>query len=77
MADKTEPDTLNFEKSLTELTDIVESMEDGQLSLEQSLAQFERGITLVRTCQQKLQTAEQKVKILTESYNTPESDSEQ
>ena len=52
MTDKTEPDTLDFEKSLAELTEIVESMEDGQLSLEQSLAQFERGITLVRTCQQ-------------------------
>jgi exodeoxyribonuclease VII small subunit len=77
MSDNTEPDTLDFEKSLAELTEIVESMEDGQLSLEQSLAQFERGITLVRTCQQKLQAAEQKVKVLTESYTPSESDSEQ
>ena len=40
-------------------------MEAGELSLEESLSAFERGIALTRSCQQALQAAEQKVEILT------------
>lgn len=58
--------SLNFEASLDELNTIVEEMENGELSLEQSLKQFERGIALTRQCQSALKTAEQTVKILTE-----------
>jgi exodeoxyribonuclease VII small subunit len=56
----------NFEKSLTELNKLVEQLETGKLTLEQSLTAFERGIQLTRDCQQALTAAEQKVQILLE-----------
>ena len=55
---------LGFESSLEELEDIVENMESGELSLEASLKAFEKGITLTRECQEALNQAEQKVKVL-------------
>jgi exodeoxyribonuclease VII small subunit len=55
---------LAFEKSLKELEALVTRMEQGNLSLEESLQHFERGIQLTRTCQQALKEAEQKVEIL-------------
>jgi len=54
-----------FEDALTELESLVDTLEQGDLTLEQSLAAFERGIKLTRTCQKALDTAEQKVRILT------------
>ena len=54
----------NFEKSLQELEDIVSRMEKGDLSLEDSLEHFERGIKLSRECQQALRNAEQKISVL-------------
>lgn len=57
---------IDFEKSLTRLNALIEKMETGQLSLESSLTHFEEGIALIRQCQEKLQTAEQKIQILTE-----------
>lgn len=57
---------VNFEKSLTELEDLVESMEQGDLSLEEALKAFEKGIALASSCQQSLQKAEQKVTQLVE-----------
>jgi exodeoxyribonuclease VII small subunit len=62
MTKKTRP--FDFEKSLDELEKLVELMEQGDLSLEESLKHFERGIALTRSCQQALAEAEQKVKIL-------------
>lgn len=53
-----------FEEALTELEHLVEQMERGELSLEDSLQTFERGIHLTRRCQQALQAAEDKVEIL-------------
>ena len=55
-----------FEESMDELEKLVEQMERGDLSLEDALKSFERGIKLTRTCQQALQDAEQKVQILLE-----------
>ena len=43
----------------------MDTLERGDLSLEQSLAAFERGVLLTRTCQKSLDAAEQKVRILT------------
>ena len=63
MAKKT-PQEPNFETALKELEALVEKMEQGDLSLEDSLRHFERGVMLSRTCQQALQAAEQKVEIL-------------
>ncbi|MGB1291947.1 MAG: exodeoxyribonuclease VII small subunit [Pseudoalteromonas sp.] len=58
------PENLSFEQALEELTVIVTDMEQGDLSLEQSLKQFERGIALANASSSKLQQAEQKVAIL-------------
>lgn len=55
-----------FEAALEELEKIVENMEDGELSLEDALKQFEKGIKLTKASQQALEKAEQKVKILVE-----------
>ena len=56
---------INFEATLNELETLVEQLERGDISLEESLKQFEHGIQLVRSCQQSLQAAEQKVQMLT------------
>ena len=58
------PEQPDFEASLKELETLVETMEKGDLSLEDSLGHFERGVQLSRTCQQALKEAEQKVEIL-------------
>ena len=55
----------SFEDALTELESLVETLEQGDLTLDQSLAAFERGIKLTRNCQKALDEAEQKVRILT------------
>ena len=55
----------NFEKSLAELEKLVITLEKGELSLEQSLNQFEKGIQISKKCQQALSLAEQKVEKLT------------
>lgn len=65
-ARKSATQTIDFEKSLNELEQLVEKMEQGDLSLEQALQQFERGIELARGCQSALQQAEQKVEQLLE-----------
>ena len=56
--------TPGFEQSLKELESLVEKMEQGDLSLEDSLSHFERGVQLSRACQTALKEAEQKVEIL-------------
>jgi exodeoxyribonuclease VII small subunit len=53
-----------FEQSLGELEQLVGKMEDGELSLDESLRSFERGIALYRDCQAALQQAEARVKLL-------------
>ena len=57
-------ENLNFETALTELEALVETMEHGELPLEDALKQFERGIQLTRTCQKALKNAEQKVAVI-------------
>jgi exodeoxyribonuclease VII small subunit len=54
----------SFEDSLAELEQLVNRLERGDISLEESLQAFERGVNLTRTCQKALQEAEQKVQIL-------------
>lgn len=56
--------TPDFEASLAELEAIVDKLEQGDLSLDDSLQQFERGVQLTRVCQTALRQAEQKVEIL-------------
>ncbi|MGH8124931.1 MAG: exodeoxyribonuclease VII small subunit [Rhodanobacteraceae bacterium] len=53
-----------FERSLDELEQLVAKMEGGELSLDESLRSFERGIALYRSCQATLEQAETRVKLL-------------
>ena len=62
--------TTLFEDSLAELEQLVNQLEQGDISLEESLKSFERGVNLTRTCQKALQEAEQKVQILIENNGT-------
>ena len=55
---------LDFEAALLELERIVEKMESGEQTLEESLAAFQRGVELTRACQQGLKQAEQRVEKL-------------
>lgn len=57
---------VDFEKSLAELEALVGKMEEGSLTLEESLAAFERGVRLSRACQSALRNAELRVKALTQ-----------
>lgn len=69
--------SFNFENAMLELEQIVTTMESGKLSLEDSLQHFEKGISLIRQCQNTLKDSEQKVKILLDektltAYNSNE-----
>ena len=70
----TEKDTprLDFEAAMDELEKLVARMEQGDLPLEETLQQFERGIELTRQCQQALDEAEQKVEVLVEKAGRTE-----
>ena len=58
--------SVDFEEALDQLEELVEDMENGDLSLEESLKAFEQGIKLTRECQSALTQAEQKVQMLIE-----------
>ena len=63
------PDTAavaDFEKSLDELEQLVQRMEQGELSLDESLKAYERGVALYRRCQGALEQAELKVRLLSD-----------
>ena len=62
------PDTPDFETAIQDLEEIVESMENDQLTLDESLKQFERGVELSRICQTNLKKAEQKVEQLVKKH---------
>lgn len=59
------PQGFNFEKTLDDLSKLVEKMEQGNLPLEKSLEHYEQGIGLIKQAQQALHKAEQKVEVLT------------
>lgn len=63
---------LDFESSMVELESLVERMEQGEQSLEDSLKDFERGIALTRSCQKSLQETEQKIQQLIEKNGQDE-----
>ena len=65
-------DNFAFEDSLQKLENIVETLEAGDLSLEDSLKAFEDGIALTRQCQDALSKAEHRVKILMEKNGAEE-----
>ena len=59
-----EPTTATFEVALENLEQLVEQIESGDLSLEDALAAFEKGVSLVKYCNQKLSEMEQKIELL-------------
>ena len=61
---KTSDQPLTFESAMAELEQLVEKMEDGELTLDESLKAFERGVVLTRLCQNELKNAELKVQQL-------------
>ncbi len=61
---RNKPATPDFEAALAELEQIVLQLEQGDLPLEESLRQFERGVALTRNCQKALRQAEQKIRVL-------------
>ena len=62
-------ENITFEEAVGRLEQIVRAMEEGKLSLDDSLKAFEEGIALVRFCNGKLDTAEQRVRILLAGEN--------
>ena len=71
----TKKDTVNFETSLQKLEKIIAKLEDGDISLEDSVKSFEEGIGLVKDCQKQLSQAELKVKKLLDSGDIVDLDS--
>ncbi|WP_434359183.1 exodeoxyribonuclease VII small subunit [Parasalinivibrio latis] len=72
MAAQKKPENMSFEETLGELDTLVDQLEKGELSLEDALKKFERGISLVREGQQRLTQAQQRVDILmTQSDDDP------
>jgi exodeoxyribonuclease VII small subunit len=63
---------VDFEAAMRDLEDLVERLEHGDLPLEESLAAFERGVMLTRSCQLALKEAEQKVEILLRRAGEPQ-----
>jgi exodeoxyribonuclease VII small subunit len=59
-----------FEDSIKVLEKIVNSLEDGEPNLDESLKNFEKGISLIKVCQKELESAENKIKELTEDGQT-------
>ena len=59
-----DPPNKNFESALEDLEQVVEQLESGELALEDSLAAFEKGVGLVKYCNQKLNEVEKKIELL-------------
>ena len=64
----------NLEKALSDLEELVEELESGDLPLEKAMQKFEEGIKLTRGCQSALKEAEQKVEILLQSAGSEDLD---
>lgn len=60
---------MDFEKQIAELEGIVKTLEGGSISLDESLALFEKGIKLTKSCQKMLDEAEKKVSVLVSDGN--------
>lgn len=58
---------MTFEESLKELEETVKKLENGETTLEEAMALFERGVSLTKTCRKMLDEAQLKVKLITEN----------
>lgn len=59
----------SFEDAMEELENIVKTLQNGELTLEQSMEQFKKGISLANVCNEKLKNAEESIKILVENLD--------
>lgn len=67
-AKKVGPTELNFEAAMDRLEAIVEEMESGKMQLEELIVRYEEGMKLVKTCQERLASAEQRIEIITRNH---------
>ena len=67
-AKKAGPPELNFEAAMDRLEAIVEQMESGKMQLEELIVRYEEGMKLVKTCQERLASAEQRIEIITRNH---------
>jgi exodeoxyribonuclease VII small subunit len=67
LAKKTEPEQ-NFEGAMDRLEEIVEQMESGKMMLEELIVRYEEGMKLVKVCQERLTSAEQRIEIITRNH---------
>jgi len=77
MADKKQKDDvggLGFEEAIKELTNIVSKIEQGEIPLQDSLEQYEKGMTLIKHCRDILQKAEKQIEKITEADVTKNKD---
>ncbi len=70
MPRKSSAKLISFEQSMNELEQTIESLERGDLTLEESIERFEHGVKLIKTCQTTLNQAEKKVRILVEKNSS-------
>jgi exodeoxyribonuclease VII small subunit len=61
---QTPPDDLSFEAALQELSDITQAMEAGQLTLDQMMTAYQRGLSLKTICENRLRVAEMHIEVL-------------
>ena len=65
----TSQDDFNFEKAMTDIKSIVEAIEEGKLPLDESIKKYENALTLIKKCQNLLQTANHKIEEITAADN--------
>ncbi|MEO8950597.1 MAG: exodeoxyribonuclease VII small subunit [Chthoniobacterales bacterium] len=58
----------NFEQAMSRLEEIVEKMESGDLALEDLIVRYEEGMKLVKTCQERLASAEERIEMITRNH---------
>jgi exodeoxyribonuclease VII small subunit len=66
MSNTSDASIRDFEAAIAELETVVRKLEEGELSLEQSLALYERGVTLSKFCHARLEDAERRIELLNE-----------
>lgn len=71
-----EADAPSFEHSLEEVESIIEAIESGEVGLEKSLAEYERGVMLLKRCREILTSAEQRIESLSKDLKADGSDEE-
>ena len=71
---KTDVDKLSFEESIKELTDIVGKIEQGEIPLQESLEQYEKGMALIKQCRTILQKAEERIEKISKEQDSENTD---